>query len=86
MGERARDAVEEALSGIDAAPEERAVIAAAGEISARAVGVVAHGAVRAVIVPEICAGGGVAEEPVGVNALRKDLKQQGDNSDISQTD
>ena len=56
------------LSGIDAALEEREVIAAADEVQANAVEVVADGVVSAVVVPEFGVGERIsAQEPVGVD-------------------
>ncbi|HEV3200947.1 MAG TPA: hypothetical protein VGZ73_23750 [Bryobacteraceae bacterium] len=66
--ERVQGAVEGALRGIDAALEEREVVAAADEIQAHAVGVVAHAVGSALVVPDFGVGERVAaKQPVGVD-------------------
>jgi len=63
-----RGAVEGALGGIDAALQEREVFAAADEIEAVAVGVVAHAVGRALVVPDFGVGKGIAaEQPIGID-------------------
>src|ERR1022692_1158283 len=66
--EVAQGAVEGAIGGIDAALEEGEVFAAADEIQAHAVGVVAHGVVGALVVPDFGVGERIAaKEPLGVD-------------------
>src|ERR1022692_5286268 len=66
--EVAQGAVEGAIRGIDAALEEGEVFAAADEIQALAVGVVAHGVVGALVVPDFGVGEGIAaQEPLGID-------------------